>query len=192
MKKLISILAALVITTGLASAQEVFVNLGHTNRVFVEHTQATDNANTFGYLEMETGRPTPYVQIFREWKGWEAPVYIHYELRSSFQADESLFLGPTWSTGGPWGFFSLSALGRWDRGDILSPQLSEAWSLGHGITFSGYSDQWYQGTILTYTEIRLHLAMSDQVALGAIVDVFTAGRQVVTWEPRISLRYTLK
>lgn len=189
-----------------SQAQDIHINAGEGVRIFAESTSVTDNTTTFGYAELSDGF-APYVQLFREWKAWKAPLYLHYEVRTSFAENTTTFLlGETTSFAGDWGVFSLSALCRYDgllQGGSFSPQLGQFWNIGKRLSISGYADEWIAdiGKVLptfnVYAELRLYYQLTDSIALGAIIDhsggvYLQKGCRYGHHEtPRVSVRYTI-
>lgn len=187
MKQILTI-AALCLAALTAHGQTVEVVGGSTTRIFLEKTQATDNSTTFAYMEATFGGGA-YVQVFREQKWWDTPLYLHGEYRSTFDGAHTIIAGPSYSFFVPVGFFSLAPFYRYDIGpNKHAVQVSACYFLDWGwLELYGYNDAWYDGAVNFFGEERMHFRINEHFKIGAILDVTYFGEFAIT--PLLGVRY---
>ena len=189
MKRLL-IIAVLCLSALTAKAQTIEVVLGEQPRIFLEKTRVMDNSTTFAYLEAGY-KGGAMVKLFHEQKFWDAPAYIHAEYQSSFNDSHTAIAGGSWSFGLPNGFISLSPLYRYDFGpNTHAIQLSDCYFANwKWCELYGYNHAWYNGGFCFFGEERFHVKITQNLMIGAILDITHFG----VWDATISvgIRYDL-
>ena len=121
MKKIIlTILFGLLFVTG--QSQNIQVEWGKELKIVAETELHDDNSMSFLYTELVVDNnkaASTYVQLFREQKFWETPIYIHIEFRSfiaeQFLTNNVYMLGAAWNVlSKENGYITLEAMYRYD------------------------------------------------------------------------------
>lgn len=187
MKKIIFVWAIL-LACFVCKGQTVEFVAGTTQRVFVEKTDATENATTFAYLEA-TYNGGALLKVFREQKYWKAPVFIHAEYQTTFNGNHTAIVGPSYTYGLPTGFLSFGVFYHYDTNPgehAVQASFCYLWNWKR-LELYGYNHFWQNSAPCFFGENRAHISITDHFKVGAILDLTYFGEFGAV--PYLGIRY---
>lgn len=177
MKKALLMIVAL-LSCILAGAQNVQVSKGKELKVVAETEVYDDNTMSFLYTELVVANnraASTYVQLFREQKFWEAPLYIHAEFRTflaeGFTTNNVYLLGGAWGAiAKDNGFLTLEALYRYDDTHNWQFTVVSGYNKGR-FTFSNYADFYGIDRLYMFSENKFFYRLAKNLQVGANIEL---------------------
>lgn len=190
---LLSVLCSLI-----CSAQDVQVEYGKEFKVVGEVTPATDNSTSLVYTEVVINRNkavSTYFQAFHEQKFWEAPIYIHAELRTfigdGFKTPNIYYIGGAYGVAqGEKGFCTIEALYRHDGHSNWQATVCGAYAIG-ALSYDGYADFYGTDRLYMFSENRFLVRFLKKLQAGVNLELGLNTREGKTFScyPFAVLKY---
>jgi hypothetical protein len=199
MKKiLLATLFGLLFITG--QSQNVQIAWGEEVKVVAETELHDDNSMSFLYTELvveNNKAASTYVQLFREQKFWEAPVYIHAEFRTfiaeQFLTNNVYMIGAAFGViAKENGYLTLEALYRYD--DRNNWQFTTVGGFFYkDLSFSHYADFYGVDRLYMFSENKLFYQLSNHFKVGCNIELGLNTREGKKWScyPFVILRIDL-
>lgn len=169
-------------------AQNIQVAWGKEWKVVAETELHDENSMSFLYTELvvdDNKAASTYVQLFREQKFWEAPIYIHAEFRTfiaeNFLTNNIYMLGAAWSVlAKENGYIALEAMYRYD--DRNNWQVTTVGGFEYGrLSFSHYADFYGTGNLYMFSENKLFFQLSKNFKVGTNIELGLNTRERKRW-----------
>lgn len=177
MKKILFFIA--VLSCSIAGiAQNIQVAKGKELKVIAETELHDENSMSFLYTEvtLDNGKSTSsYVQLFREQKFWETPIYIHAEFRTflaeQFLTDNIYMLGAAWGVmANDNSYITLEALYRYDGQNNW--QFTTVGGFNYKrLSFAHYADFYGVGKIYIFSENKLFYQIAKHLKIGTNIEL---------------------
>ena len=187
MKKIIlTILFGLLFVTG--QSQNIQVEWGKELKIVAETELHDDNSMSFLYTELVVDNnkaASTYVQLFREQKFWEPPIYIHVEFRSfiaeQFLTNNVYMLGAAWNVlSKENGYITLEAMYRYD--DCNNWQFTTVSGFFYkNLSFSHYADFYGVDGLYMFSENKLFYQLSKHFKIGTNIELGLNTREGKKW-----------
>ena len=181
-------------------AQDIQLSWGKETKIIAETEKYDENSMSFLYTEqvLEANRATTaYVQLFREQKFWEAPIYLHAEFRTflaeQFTTRNIYMLGFAWGAlATESGYTTLEALYRYDDRSNWQFTFVSGYSKGW-FTFSNYADFYGIDRLYMFSENKIFGRITNNLQLGLNLELGLNTRegQVFSCYPFAVLRVDL-
>lgn len=187
MKKIVLLLTACLFSC-VIEAQNVQISWGEELKVIAETEMYDDNSMSFLYTELivdNNKTASTYVQLFREQKFWEAPIYIHTEFRTflaeQFLTNNIYMLGAAWGVAAKenW-YITLEALYRYD--DRNNWQFTTVGGFNYKkLSFSHYADFYGIDRLYMFSENKLFFQFTKHFKVGANIELGLNTREGKEW-----------
>lgn len=172
MKKILLVLC-ITFCSSVALAQNVQLLYGKEWRIVTEYTKNTKNSMSYIYGEFafdNNKTKSGYLQLIREQKFWELPLYIHAELRgfvsSNTSANINYFAGLGYGLiQKNSGYLSVNALYRYDYRSNWQVGLSGEWRNKY-MLYVGYADFYGAADFNLHSEHRLYYRALPWLDIG--------------------------
>lgn len=170
------------------NAQNIQVAYGEELKVVAETELHDENSMSFLYTELvveDNRAASTYVQLFREQKFWEAPVYIHAEFRTfiaeQFLTNNVYMLGAAWGVFAKEnGYITLEAMYRYD--DRNNWQFTTVGGFTYKlISFSHYADFYGVDRLYMFSENKLFFQLSKNFKIGTNIELGLNTREGKKW-----------
>ena len=187
MKKILVLLFTL-LSVMLVKAQNIQISKGEEFKVIAETELHYENSMSFLYTELviEDNKATStYVQLFREQKFWEAPIYIHAEFRTflaeQFLTDNIYMLGAAWGLlANEYCYITLEALYRYD-GQNNWQFTTVGGFLKDRLSFSHYADFYGTDKLYMFSENKIFYEIAKPLSIGANIELGLNAREGKKW-----------
>lgn len=169
-------------------AQNIQIAYGEELKVIAETELHDNNSMSFLYTELvieDNKAASTYVQLFREQKFWEAPVYIHAEFRTfiaeQFLTNNVYMLGAAWGVlAKENGYVTLEAMYRYD--DRNDWQFTTVGGFDYGrLSFSHYADFYGVDKLYVFSENKIFYQLSKHVKVGTNIELGLNARENKEW-----------
>ena len=191
---------ALMIVAMTGIAQNVQISKGKEFKVIAETELHDENSMSFLYTELVLDgdkNTSSYVQLFREQKFWEAPIYIHAEFRTfiaeQFLTDNIYMLGAAWGLMAKENsYITLEALYRYDGQNNW--QFTTVGGFNYKrLSFAHYADFYGIDDLYMFSENKLFYQISKHFKIGANIELGLNVRDGKKWScyPFATLRIDL-
>lgn len=169
-------------------AQNIQIAWGKELKVVAEAELYDENSMSFLYTELmidNNKAASTYVQLFREQKFWEAPIYIHAEFRTfiaeQFLTNNVYMLGAAWNVlSNERGYITLEAMYRYD--DTNNWQVTTVGGFDYSRwSFSHYADFYGTGNLYMFSENKLFFQLSKNFKIGTNIELGLNTREGKEW-----------
>lgn len=134
-----------------------------------EYSRVTTNTNTYGYVELfedykfKNDNPCSYLQVFREQKFWDFPIFMHAEYRFSTDVAgkyyDQFYFGPSYVWNHSRGYMALEPLLYVQEWKHVGAQFSFVGSVGwDSFSIEYFDDLMYiRDDLQNYLQLRFWL-----------------------------------
>lgn len=174
MTLLLTVIAGIAV---LEAQNSVWLEKGRGDALVVAEFKHIPNDSIFNYIYVESDfskhndTRSTYVLISRDQKWWEAPVWVHGEIRTfvgkDFSMDNVYLIGPMFElTGGKLGFINLQTMYRYDGKSNYQVTFLSDVEYGR-FFYSMYADFYGSDRMYLHTENRFFFKVVPHVRIGA-------------------------
>lgn len=171
-----------------SKAQNIQLEYGKEFKVVAETEMFDVNSMSFLYTELvveNNNAASTYVQLFREQKFWEVPIYIHAEFRTfiaeQFLTNNVYMIGAAFGViAKENGYLTLEALYRYD--DRNNWQFTTVGGFDYGeLSFSHYADFYGVDKLYMFSENKLFFQFSKHFKIGTNIELGLNTREGKKW-----------
>lgn len=188
MKGIITTLLFVICSIAVGQSQNIQIAKGKELKVVAETELHDNNSMSFLYTELiveNNQTASTYVQLFREQKFWEYPIYIHAEFRTfiaeQFLTNNIYMLGAAWGVlAKENGYITLEAMYRYD--DKNNWQFTTVGGFTYKlISFSHYADFYGADRLYMFSENKLFFQLFKNLKIGTNIELGLNTREGKKW-----------